>query len=133
VGTEELLERHLFGDRPAAEAVVAEQDGEPAGFALYFTTFSTFLCRPGIWLEDVYVRPERRRAGIGRALLRHVAALAVERDCGRMEWSALDWNEPALRFYAGLGARPLDDWIVHRLDGDALRRLAASDGGPARA
>jgi GNAT superfamily N-acetyltransferase len=125
-GTEERLERHLFGARPAAEAVVAELDGEPVGFALFFTTFSTFLCRPGLWLEDIYVRPEHRRAGVGRALLEHLAGVAVERDCGRMEWSALDWNEPALDFYAGLGARPVEGWTVHRLEGDALRSLAGS-------
>ena len=133
VGTEEDLDRHLFGDRRAAEAVVAELDGEPAGFALFTTSFSTFLCRPGIWLEDVFVRPEHRRAGIGRALVEHVASLAVERGRGRMEWSALDWNEPALAFYRELGARPLTDWIVHRVDGGALRSLGASAGGPARA
>jgi GNAT superfamily N-acetyltransferase len=125
-GTAERLERHLFGDDPAGEAVVAEADGEPAGFALFFTTFSTFLCRPGIWLEDLFVRPEHRRAGVGRALLRHVAELAVERDCGRMEWSALDWNEPALDFYAALGAEPVAGWTVHRLEGGALTSLAAS-------
>jgi GNAT superfamily N-acetyltransferase len=133
VGTGEDLERHLFGERPAAEAVVAELDGRPVGFALYFMTFSTFLCRPGIWLEDLFVQPEHRRAGVGRELLRHVAGVAVERGCGRLEWAALDWNQPALAFYAGLGARPLDDWIVHRLDGDELRRLAASGGERARA
>ena len=133
VGTEEDLDRHLFGGRPAAEAVVAELDGEPAGFALFTTSFSTFLCRPGIWLEDVFVRPEHRRAGIGRALVEQLAALAVERGCGRVEWSALDWNEPALAFYRELGARPLTDWIVHRVDGGALRSLGASAGGPARA
>lgn len=132
-GGEDALERHLFGERPAAEALVAELDGEPAGFALFFTTFSTFLCRPGIWLEDVFVRPEHRRAGIGRALFERLASLAVERDCGRMEWVALDWNEPAIDFYARLGARPVDGWTVHRLDGDALNRLAASVGGPAPA
>jgi GNAT superfamily N-acetyltransferase len=130
VGTEEDLDRHLFGERPAAEAVVAEVGGEPAGFALFFTSFSTFLCRPGIWLEDVFVRPEQRRAGIGRALVEHLAALAVERGCGRLEWWALDWNEPALAFYRRLGARPLADWIVHRVEGDALRSLASSAGGP---
>jgi GNAT superfamily N-acetyltransferase len=133
VGTEDDLDRHLFGERPAAEAVIAEAGGEPAGFALFFTTFSTFLCRPGVWLEDVFVRPEQRRAGIGRALVEHVAALAVERGCGRLEWSALDWNEPALAFYRGLGARPLSDWIVHRVDGDALRSLGSAAGGPAPA
>ena len=133
VGTEADVDRHLFGERPAAEAVVAELGGEPAGFALFFTTFSTFLSRPGIWLEDVFVCPEHRRAGIGRALIEHLAALAVERGCGRMEWSALDWNEPALAFYRGLGARPLSDWVMHRLEGEALRSLGAPAGGPARA
>lgn len=133
VGTEADLDRHLFGEQPAAEAVVAEHGGEPVGFALFYTTFSTFLCRPGIWLEDVFVRPEHRRAGVGRALIEHLAALAVERGCGRLEWSALDWNEPALAFYRGLGAGQLADWIVHRLDGDALRSLGGPGGGPARA
>ncbi|HXE44558.1 MAG TPA: GNAT family N-acetyltransferase [Conexibacter sp.] len=118
------LERHLFGERPAAEALLAELDGEAAGYALFFPTFSTFLGRPGIWLEDLFVRPARRGAGIGRALLAHVAGLAVERDCGRLEWSALDWNEPALGFYRGLGAQRLDEWRLHRLDGAALRSVA---------
>ena len=121
-----LLERHLFGERPAAEAVLAEADGEAAGYALFFSTFSTFLGRPGIWLEDLFVRPARRGAGIGRALLAHVAALAVERGCGRLEWSALDWNEPALGFYRGLGARRMDEWRLHRLDGAALASVARS-------
>jgi GNAT superfamily N-acetyltransferase len=124
VGTDDRLERHLFGDRPAAEALVAECDGDAVGFAVFFTTFSTFLCQPGIWLEDVFVRPEHRRAGVGRALLEHLARVAVERDCGRMEWSALDWNAPALEFYAGLGAQPVDGWSTHRLEGDELSRLA---------
>jgi len=123
VGTADQLERHLFGDHPAAEAVVAEVDGEPAGFALFFTTFSTFLCRPGIWLEDLFVRPRHWRGGVGRARLEHLAGLAVERGCGRMEWSALDWNEPALEFYGRLGARPVEGWTVHRLEDDALRSL----------
>jgi GNAT superfamily N-acetyltransferase len=133
VGTEEQLERHLFGDRPAAEAVIAEIDGEPVGFALYFTTFSTFVARPGIWLEDVFVREEHRRAGVGRALLEHLARLAVERGCGRIEWTALDWNRPAIEFYAGLGARPVAGWTIHRLDRDAIGRLAVTDGGAAPA
>lgn len=123
MGTEDDLARHLFGDSPAAEAVLAEAGGETAGFALFFTTFSTFLCRPGIWLEDLFVRPEHRRAGVGRALLEHVARLAVRRGCGRMEWAALEWNEPALRFYAELGAEPVDGWTRHRVDGAALSRL----------
>jgi GNAT superfamily N-acetyltransferase len=122
----ELLERHLCGERPAAETLLAEVDGEAVGYALFFPTFSTFLGRPGIWLEDLFVRPERRGAGIGRALLVHVAAVAVERGCGRLEWSALDWNEPALGFYRGLGARRMDQWLLHRLDGAALTSLAAS-------
>jgi GNAT superfamily N-acetyltransferase len=124
--SEELLARHLFGERPAAEAVIAELDGEPTGFALFFTSFSTFEGRPGIWLEDLFVRPAHRRAGLGRALLAHLAALAVERGCARFEWSALDWNEPALAFYRSLDAQAMPEWIQHRLDGEALERLAAS-------
>lgn len=125
VGSEQLLAEHLFGPRPAAEAVVAELDGAAVGFALWFTTFSTFLTRPGIWLEDLFVLPQQRRHGVGRALLAHVAALAVERGYGRLEWSALDWNEPALALYRSLGARLQDEWITHRLDGDALQQLGA--------
>jgi GNAT superfamily N-acetyltransferase len=124
VGTEELLREGLFGDRPAAEAAIAEAGGEPVGFALWFTTFSTFQCRPGIWVEDLFVRPEHRGAGTGRELLRHVAAIAVERGCGRLELSALDWNEPALRFYAALGARSMGEWVTQRFEGEALRLLA---------
>jgi GNAT superfamily N-acetyltransferase len=120
-----LLERHLFGERPAAEAVLAEVDGEAVGYALFYSTFSTFLGRPGIWLEDLFVRPVRRGAGVGRALLAYVAELAVARDCGRLEWSALDWNEPALAFYRGLGARRMGEWQLHRLDGAALAAVAA--------
>ena len=101
VGTEEQLAAALFGSEPLAEAVIAELDEIPVGFALFFTTFSTWLCLPGIWLEDLYVRPQHRRAGIGRALFAHVAGIAVQRGCGRMEWSALDWNTPALSFYDG--------------------------------
>ncbi len=118
------LERHLFGERPAAEAAIAETDGKAAGYALFFPTFSTFLGRPGLWLEDLFVRPQQRGAGVGRALLVHVARLAVERDCGRLVWSALDWNEPALAFYRRLGARTLDEWRLHRLDGGALAAVA---------
>ena len=128
VATEELLEQHLFGERPAAEALVAELDGEPVGFAIFFTTFSTFVGRPGMWLEDVYVRPERRRAGVGLALLEHLARLAEERGCGRIEWAALDWNAPALDFYAGLGARPVAGWTIHRLGAEGIRGLAVTDG-----
>jgi GNAT superfamily N-acetyltransferase len=121
----ELLERHLFGERPAAEVVLAEIDGEPVGYALFFSTFSTFLGRPGIWLEDLFVRPAQRGAGVGRALLAHLAGLAVARDCGRLEWSALDWNEPALAFYRRLGAQCMPEWHQHRLDGQALAAVAA--------
>lgn len=122
-----LLETHLFGERPAAEAVIAEVDGEAVGFALFFPSFSTFLGRPGIWLEDLFVLPERRGGGIGRALLAHLAGLVVERGCGRLEWSALDWNEPALAFYRELGARVMPEWHLHRLDGAALAAVARSE------
>jgi GNAT superfamily N-acetyltransferase len=128
IGTPQLLGDSLFGENPAAEAVVAELDGEPVGFALWFRTFSTWLCRPGLWLEDLYVSPDRRRAGVGRALLQHVARVAVQRGYGRVEWSALHWNVPALDFYEALGAERLHDWYVHRLDGAALERLAAGPG-----
>lgn len=123
-GTRELLETALFGPRPHAEALIAEVDSEPVGFALFFHTFSTFLCRPGLWLEDLFVVPEHRRAGIGRLLLSRVAAIAVQRRCARLEWTALGWNEPALRFYATLGAETMSDWQTLRLTGHALRTLA---------
>ncbi|MBX5468340.1 MAG: GNAT family N-acetyltransferase [Thermoleophilaceae bacterium] len=126
VGSEELLRRHLFGERPAAEAVIAEVDGEPAGFALFYTSFSTFLCRPGLWLEDLFVRPQHRGAGVGRALLAHLARVALERGYGRMEWWVLDWNEPAIGFYRSIGAEPMSDWTVQRLQEAALRALAES-------
>jgi GNAT superfamily N-acetyltransferase len=105
--------------------VIAEAEGEAAGFALFFHNYSTFLGRPGIYLEDLYVRPELRGRGVGRALLAHLARLAVERGCGRLEWWVLDWNEPAIRFYRALGAEPMDDWTVFRVSGDALERLAS--------
>ena len=124
--TEERLRAALFGERPYAEVAIAEDaDGEPAGFALYFHNFSTFLAQPGIYLEDLFVRPAHRGAGAGRALLEHLARLAVERGCGRLEWAVLDWNEPAIGFYRRLGARPNDDWTIFRLTGEALERLAA--------
>lgn len=128
VGTTELLATALFGDEPSAEAMIAELDDEPAGFALFYGSFSTWEARPGIYLEDLYVREEQRRAGVGEALLRAVAAIAVRRGCTRLEWAALDWNEPALRFYEGLDAERLDEWVMHRLDGEALRRLGGSGG-----
>ncbi|HUE25369.1 MAG TPA: GNAT family N-acetyltransferase [Solirubrobacteraceae bacterium] len=124
-GTPQLLAQALFGPRPSAEALVAEVDGEDVGFALFHGSFSTWECRPGIWLEDLYVPPEHRRAGVGRALLAQVAAIAVERGCARLEWAALDWNTPALEFYRGLGATRLEEWLMHRLDGPALRAIAA--------
>jgi len=123
--TPELLETHLFGACPAAEALIAERDGEAVGYALVLQTFSTFLARPGLWLEDLFVLPAHRRARVGGALLAHVARMAVARGCGRLEWSALDWNEPALAFYRGIGARRLPEWHLHRLDGAALTAFAA--------
>lgn len=125
-GNEELLEQALFGGHPVAEAVIAEQDGDPVGFAVFFTTFSTWLCSPGIWLEDLFVLPERRRGGVGRALLAHLATIAAERGCGRLEWSALNWNTPAIDFYLGLGAERQHEWDSFRLEGDALLRVAGA-------
>jgi GNAT superfamily N-acetyltransferase len=127
-GTPEMLRTSLFGGRgsgPTAEALIAELGGVPAGFAVFHGTFSTWECRPGLWLEDLYVPERFRRAGVGRALLERLAALTVERGCTRLEWHALDWNEPALAFYERLGAARLSAWELHRLDGDALRRVAA--------
>jgi GNAT superfamily N-acetyltransferase len=118
--TPEALETHLFGPRPVAEAVVADAGGAAVGFALFFTNFSTFLARPGLYLEDLYVQPDWRGRGIGKALLRHLGALAVERGCGRFEWSVLDWNAPAIGFYESLGATVLPDWRICRITGDAL-------------
>jgi GNAT superfamily N-acetyltransferase len=123
--TEQRLQTALFAEPPAAEALIAERGGEPAGYAIFFSTFSTFLCIQGIWLEDLYVRPAHRKAGIGRALLSAVAAKLRERGGERLEWSALDWNELALGFYEGLGAKKMDEWITHRLIGEDLERLAA--------
>jgi GNAT superfamily N-acetyltransferase len=122
---ERTLGEALFGEHPLAEALIAERDGQPAGYALFFTTFSSFLARPGIWLEDLFVRPPHRRFGVGRALLSAVAARARERDGQRLEWAALDWNELALGFYRRLGARTMGEWVTHRLDGAELERLAS--------
>jgi GNAT superfamily N-acetyltransferase len=121
------LRASLFGPAPAAEAVIARAGGEPVGFALWFHSYSTFLGRRGLYLEDLFVVPEWRGRGVGRALLTHLAQVAVARNCGRMEWSVLNWNEPAIGFYRGLGASPMDDWTVFRLTGDALARLADRD------
>ena len=122
--TEEKLERALFGERPYAETLIAENGDEPVGFALFFHNFSTFLAQPGIYLEDLFVLPEHRGSGIGRALLERLAQLAVERGCGRLEWAVLDWNEGAIRFYERLGARPNSDWTIYRLAGEPLDALA---------
>jgi GNAT superfamily N-acetyltransferase/catechol 2,3-dioxygenase-like lactoylglutathione lyase family enzyme len=124
VATEEVLRQSLFGARPAAEVVLAELDGEPVGIAHFFHNFSTFVGRRGLYLEDLFVLPEHRGRGVGLALLRHLAKLCVERGCGRLEWAVLDWNESAIGFYDGLGARPMSDWIIYRLTGDALAKLA---------
>lgn len=126
VATEIQLARTLFGARRYAEALIAEWDGAPAGFALFFHNYSTFLARPGIYLEDLFVKPELRGKGIGKALLVKLAQLAVERNCGRMEWAVLDWNEPSIGFYRSLGAKPLDDWTVFRLTAPELERLAGA-------
>ena len=120
----------LFGARPCAEVLIAEAAGEAAGFALFFHNYSTFLARPGLYLEDLFVWPHLRGLGIGRRLMVHLARLAVERGCGRFEWSVLDWNAPAIAFYRSLGAVGMDEWTVQRVSGEALRALAASEPGP---
>lgn len=121
--TEERLAANLFGPHHYAETLIAEMDGSPVGFALFFHNFSTFLAQPGIYLEDLFVVPEQRAGGIGRALLKELARLAVERECGRLEWSVLDWNRDAIGFYERLGARPNSEWTVYRLTGEALSAL----------
>lgn len=125
VNTPDVLRAQLADPRPPFECLLAEENGAARGFALFFPTYSTWLGKPGIWVEDLFVLEEHRRRGIGRALLGHVARLAVERGCGRLEWSVLDWNAPALAFYRQLGAAALDEWTIHRLAGDALRAVAA--------
>jgi GNAT superfamily N-acetyltransferase len=124
VATEGLLRESLFGERRGAEVLIACCKGAPVGFALFFHSFSTFLGRPGIYLEDLYVKPEFRGRGIGRALLTHLARLAKERGCGRLEWAVLDWNEPAIKLYKSIGAVPMDEWTVYRVTGEALETLA---------
>ncbi len=121
-----VLGAKLFGPRPYAEVLIGEIDGAAQGFALFFHNFSTFEGKPGIYLEDLFVRPGARGSGLGKALLRQLAALALERDCARLEWSVLDWNEPAIGFYRALGARPMDEWTVMRLDGAALAQFGAA-------
>jgi GNAT superfamily N-acetyltransferase len=121
------IEAALFGERPAAEAAIARVDGEAAGWALWFQNFSTWTGKPGLWLEDLFVRPQYRRQGVGKALLVYLARLCVERDYGRFEWSVLDWNTPAIDFYKALGAEAMSEWTTQRLSGEALRRLADMD------
>ena len=125
VGTPRALREALFGPRPACEALVAERGGRAVGFALFFTTFSTFLCQPGLYLEDLFVEPAHRGSGIGKALLRRLAALAAERGCGRLEWRVLDWNEPSIRFYESLGASLMKEWILVRMTEGEFRKLAS--------
>jgi GNAT superfamily N-acetyltransferase len=126
VATEDLLREALFGAKPGVEAVLAYVGADAIAFAVWFSNFSTFVGRRGLYLEDIFVLPEWRGRGIGRALIRHLARLAVDRGCGRMEWAVLDWNEPAIRFYRNLGAQAMDGWTVYRVSGDALRKLAGT-------
>jgi GNAT superfamily N-acetyltransferase len=126
VATAEELRATLFGDVPMAEVLLAEVDGQVAGFALFCGNYSTFLARPGIWLEDLFVRPEFRGHGLGKRLLSHLAQLAIERNCGRVEWGVLNWNTPSIGFYESLGARGMREWTTFRLTGDAIASLAAS-------
>ena len=123
VATEELLREWIF-EKQKAEVLIAVLDGEEVGFALFFHNFSTFLGRAGIYLEDLFVLPERRGQGVGKALLRRIAQIAVERGCGRLEWSCLDWNKPSIDFYLSLGATPMDEWTTYRLTGETLLRMA---------
>ncbi len=129
---EAVLGEKLFGARPYAEVLIGEVDGAARGFALFFHNFSTFEGLPGIYLEDLFVQPAARGSGLGKALLSHLAALAVERGCARLEWSVLDWNEPAIGFYKKLGARPMDGWTLMRLDGPALKQLGQQLGADSR-
>lgn len=124
VATADTLGDSLFGERAYAEVLIGEYEGSPVGYALYFHNYSTFTGRPGIYLEDLYVKPELRGKGFGKSLLAYIARLAVERNCTRVEWSVLDWNEPSIQFYRSIGAAPLDEWTVQRLDGSALENFA---------
>jgi GNAT superfamily N-acetyltransferase len=128
VGTPEVLRRTLFEERAAEALLIEAGDGEAVGYAIFYVTFSSFECRSGVWLEDVYVRPEQRRGGIGRAVMEHLAGICVERGHARLEWCALDWNQPALDFYAGLGATQLDEWTMLRLEREGIEALAGGDG-----
>ncbi|MEM8777465.1 MAG: GNAT family N-acetyltransferase [Cyanobacteria bacterium P01_G01_bin.49] len=125
-GTPQTLEKHLFGEKPYGEAIIAEWQEKSVGFALFFSNYSTFLTKPGLYIEDIYVLPDYRRQGIGKALLSYVAKLALERDAGRLEWSVLDWNKPAIKFYQGMGADILPDWRICRVTGENLLNLGSS-------
>lgn len=131
VATVEDVRRSLFTDASTADALICEIDGEPVGFAVYFFNYSTWLGRKGLYLEDLYVTPDRRGRGAGTAMLRHLARFAVEQECGRFEWSVLDWNEPAIRFYESIGAQALDEWVGYRLEGDSLHTFAHENRGKA--
>lgn len=133
VGTEDMLREALFGDQPVVEALIAESGGRAVGFALYFKSFSTFLCKPGLFLEDLFVEPEHRGKGLGKALLQALAAICVERGYGRLEWHVLDWNEPSIRFYEALGGTVMREWLLVRVTGEELQRLGPVDarGGAA--
>jgi GNAT superfamily N-acetyltransferase len=124
VATPERLRTALFGVRPVAEVLLAYWDDECVGFAVFFPSYSTFLAQPGIYLEDLYVKPDQRTKGIGSALLKHLAKIAIERGCGRLEWAVLDWNQPAIQFYKKLGAVPVEEWTKYRLTGESLKSLA---------
>ena len=124
VATERDMHEAMFGERPVIETVIASLDDEPVGYALCFSTFSTFLGKPGLYLEDLYVRPAARGFGVGRKLLEHLARITIERGWGRLEWSVLDWNEPSIAFYRKMGAKPMDEWTIYRLAGKNLNRLA---------
>lgn len=125
VATEEILKQTLFGEKSNVEVVIGYHDGNPVAFALFFHNFSTFLGKPGIYLEDLFVKPEMRGKGFGKTMLRYLAALAKERNCGRLEWWVLDWNKPAINFYKSIAARPMDEWTVYRLEGKNLDKLAS--------
>jgi GNAT superfamily N-acetyltransferase len=126
IATEQRIRETLFGERPAAEVLLASLDGEIVGFAVFFTNYSTFLAKPGLYLEDLFVKPHARGKGLGKALLARLAKIAIERECGRVEWSVLNWNEPSIRFYEALGAVALSDWTTYRLTGDSLAKLAGN-------
>ncbi len=130
VATEDSLRSTLFGPRPFAEVLLIEESGQAHGFALFFHNYSTFLARPGIYLEDLFVDPAQRGKGYGKALLMKLAEIALERGCGRLEWSVLDWNQPSIDFYLSLGARPMDEWTIYRVDGDALEALGSKGNLP---